>query len=137
MRKRAFFFKNTLKIFIFSIFWPACQHKDDVRKETLCGWCHSVTRRPQRLFKHSPEMRRHLLRFTSNTDLIVKDVVRLEQLFFDFMFVRRGEQQQADQTPTKQACWDIPTRLGSQKGQKKQGRTSFPLVLKLKQASFL
>lgn len=38
--------------------------------------------RPQRLFKHSPEMRKKLLRVPLNTDLIIKDVVPVEQLLF-------------------------------------------------------
>lgn len=54
--------------------------------------------RPQRLFKHSPEMRKKLLRVRLNTDLIIKDAVPVEQLLFDFLFVRRGEQQQQQQS---------------------------------------
>lgn len=62
--------------------------------------------RPQRLFKHSPEMRKKLLRVRLNTDLIIKVVVPVEQLLFDFLFVRRGEQQQHQQ----QSDWLIKCR---------------------------
>lgn len=62
--------------------------------------------RPQRLFKRSPEMRKKLLRVHLNTDLIIKVVVLVEQLLFDFLFVRRGEQQQHQQ----QSDWLIKCR---------------------------